>query len=146
MMHEGVFEGGCFCGALRYRFVGVFDAGYCHCSICRRTTGAPVIAWVNTPRRDFTWLAGTPRSMRSSEHFERLFCPTCGTIMLTRAIDPDRWPYVSIHHGTIDEGAVIHPTIHICCDDRLPWFDIDDDLPRVADNRLPHPDRRSDTA
>lgn len=83
--------------------------------------------------------------MQSSERFERLFCERCGTIMLTRALDANAWPYVSIHHGTIDDAASIRPLIHICCDDRLPWFEIDDDLPRVADNRLPHPDRRSKT-
>lgn len=142
-MDEGAYEGGCFCGAVRYRFEGVFDAGYCHCSICRRTTGAPAIAWVNTPRPDFAFLKGTPKVIRSSERFERLFCDACGTIMLTRAIDRQAWDYVSIHHGTIDDAASIHPKIHICCDDRLPWFEIADDLPRVADNRLPHPDRRS---
>ena len=145
-MDYRAFEGGCFCGAVRYRFTGVFDAGYCHCSICRRTTGAPAIAWVNTLRRDFAWLAREPKRMHSSERFQRLFCDACGTIMLTRAIDPDRWKYVSVHHGTIDDAASIHPKIHICWDDRLPWFEIDDDLPRVADNTLPHPDRRANAA
>ncbi len=141
-MDDRTFEGGCFCGAVRYRFAGIFDAGYCHCSICRRTTGAPAIAWVNTPREKFAWTRGTPRTMRSSARFERPFCDACATIMATRAIDPDEWAYVSVHHGTIDDAATIRPAIHICCADRLPWFDVVDGLPRVDDNRLPHPDAR----
>lgn len=28
MLYRGEFEGGCFCRAIRYRFVDVFDAGY----------------------------------------------------------------------------------------------------------------------
>src|SRR5206468_9902663 len=34
--------GGCFCGAVRYRVSATTrDVSHCHCSICRRTTGAP---------------------------------------------------------------------------------------------------------
>ena len=53
MLYRGTYQGGCFCGAIRYAFLDVFVAGYCHCSICRRMSGAPVIAWVNTPRASF---------------------------------------------------------------------------------------------
>ncbi|HEX6636422.1 MAG TPA: hypothetical protein VF033_02095 [Steroidobacteraceae bacterium] len=40
-------EGGCACGAVRYRLASApFDAGYCHCEVCRRSSGAPVSpAW-----------------------------------------------------------------------------------------------------
>ena len=35
-------EGGCLCGAVRYR-IGVEprNADYCHCRMCRRAGGAP---------------------------------------------------------------------------------------------------------
>jgi hypothetical protein len=134
------FEGGCFCGALRYRFVGVFDAGYCHCSICRRTTGAPVIAWVNTGRASFTLTRGAPKFVATSAEFERAFCDACGTITYTRSRDPGGWPYVSVHHGTIDGCERIEPRVHLCYADRLSWLHIDDDLLKVEGNTLPHPE------
>ena len=29
-------DGGCLCGAVRYRLCGaLIDAGFCHCSLCR---------------------------------------------------------------------------------------------------------------
>jgi hypothetical protein len=79
MLYRGTCEGGCFCCAIRYAFLDVFDAGYCHCSICRRTSGAPVIAWVNTPRASFRVLlvrraSSRPRrtsSVRSARTAER---------------------------------------------------------------------------
>lgn len=107
MTDARTFDGGCFCGAARYRFTSVFDAGDCHCSM------------------------------------ERLFCNPCGTIVLSRAVDASDRPYASIHHVTIDRASEILPAIHICFADRSSWFGIDDALPRVDDNMLPHPDRRA---
>ena len=47
-------EGGCLCGALRYRLdAAPLDIGYCHCSMCRRSTGAPVLAWACIPAAAF---------------------------------------------------------------------------------------------
>jgi hypothetical protein len=142
MLYRGTYEGGCFCGAIRYRFEDVFDAGYCDCSICRRTSGAPAIAWVNTPRAGFAVTRDTPRFVATSTHFQRAFCPDCGMLLWTESIDPARWDMVSVHHGTIDRAAEIEPAVHICHADRLPWFRIDDALPRVDGSTLSHPGRR----
>ena len=144
MLYRGHYEGGCFCGAIRYAFEGVFDAGYCHCSICRRTTGAPVIAWANTPRPSFRVLRGAPRLFATSAEFRRAFCADCGTIMWTESIDPARWDLISVHHGTIDRAAEIEPAIHICHADRLPWLRIDDALPRAESGSALHPGERGD--
>lgn len=144
MLYRGTYEGGCFCGAIRYAFLDVFDAGYCHCSICRRTSGAPVIAWVNTPRASFRVLQASPRFIATSQDFQCAFCPDCGTLTWTESIDPARWDMVSVHHGTIDRAAEIEPAVHLCHADRLPWLRIDDALPRVDGNTLSHPGERGD--
>lgn len=144
MLYRGDFEGGCFCGAVRYAFADVFDTGYCHCSICRRSSGAPVLAWVNAPRAGFRLLRGAPRLVATSAEFRRAFCTDCGTIMWTESVDPQRWEMVSVHHGTIDGAAAIEPAIHLCFADRLPWLRIDDALPRVDGDKLPHPAQRGD--
>jgi hypothetical protein len=37
-----IHEGGCLCGAVRYRVAGEPTvAGVCHCSFCKRRTGSP---------------------------------------------------------------------------------------------------------
>lgn len=144
MLYRGDFQGGCFCGAVRYAFSDVFDAGYCHCSICRRTTGAPVIAWANTPRTSFRVTQGAPRFVATSSEFRRAFCAACGTLMWSESIDAGRWDLVSVHHGTIDHAERIEPAVHICHADRLAWFRIDDALPRFDTARADHPGRRGD--
>jgi hypothetical protein len=144
MLYRGEFEGGCFCRAIRYRFVDVFDAGYCHCSICRRMSGAPVIAWVNTPRANFELTHGEVRFVASSERFRRSFCGECATQMWTESIERQQWDMVSVHHGTIDRAIEIEPAIHLCFADRLPWLRLDDRLPTVEGNTLPHPRKRGD--
>lgn len=139
-------EGGCYCGRVRYRVRSVFDAGYCHCSMCRKIHGAPVVAWVAVPEPDFTLLQGSPRTFRSSGEGTRHSCADCGTQVFytdSRQLPPGVGPrLVSVYLTTLDDPAVVHPQVHQWWADRLPWFETRDDLLRVEDGHLPHPDRR----
>jgi hypothetical protein len=73
-------EGGCLCGKVRYRISAEpRGADYCHCRMCQRASGAPVVPWLTVAREGFAWIKGEPAVYRSSRKAERLFCPTCGT-------------------------------------------------------------------
>lgn len=129
-----MMEGGCLCGATRYR-VGVesVDCGYCHCRMCQRSAGAPVLAWATIPTASLTWTKGRPRAYRSSEQAERLFCPDCGCQLVFRGLDePDR---IDLNVTTLDDPGVFRPEYHIWVSSRLPWFDTADTLPRYAEAR-----------
>jgi hypothetical protein len=139
MRITGPIEGGCFCGAIRFRIGAVFDAGYCHCSICRRMTGAPMAAWANVPADQFERLQGTPKAHATSGRGRRYFCGDCGSALFWAE---DGGPYVSVGLGVLDDPEAVRPAVHMCQADRLSWFEVMDDLPRYPDNRLPHPDRR----
>jgi hypothetical protein len=143
MLYPGSFDGGCFCSAVRYRFADVFDAGYCHCSICRRSSGAALMAFANTPASSFRVTAGTPRFVATSAEFERAFCGDCGTVMFTRSIDPARWDMLSVHLGTLDRAADVAPAMHICHAGRLPWLNVVDALPRFDQANPPPPAARA---
>lgn len=106
-------RGRCRCGAVRYAFDDVVDAGYCHCAACRRATGAPVSGWV-VPRG--LQIEGEPR-----RHDDRGFCATCGTPLF--AWDGDR---VEVQVGTLD--APIAPRVHRHVEQQLPWLKLDDHL------------------
>jgi hypothetical protein len=133
--------GGCLCGAIRYEVdLPEFDSGYCHCSICRRSSGAPVIAWANVEPSSFRVIKGTPKRYRSSPTGERAFCPDCGSQLFFVPSDPSR--HLSFMLATLDDPTAILARLHIHSRDRLPWFDTLDDLPRYHDEPLPHPWKR----
>ena len=50
----------------------------CHCSICRRTTGAPFVTWFSVLRSQFRLVCGEPTRFRSTTKGTRSFCPRCG--------------------------------------------------------------------
>ena len=46
MTDANTLEGGCQCGAVRYRITGApVMAALCHCTMCRRANAAPAVAW-----------------------------------------------------------------------------------------------------
>jgi hypothetical protein len=79
-MTENAIEGGCLCGRVRYRVTGApRSATCCHCSTCRRASGAPYVAWATFPQAEFAFTGPEPARFRSSADVERSFCPRCGT-------------------------------------------------------------------
>lgn len=129
-----MIEGGCHCGAIRYRIDDdLIDAGYCHCDICQQTTGAPVLAWSRFPFEAFAYAEGHPVVYESSEWGQREFCGACGAQICYRDIeDPVT---VEVNTATLDEPESFEPEYHIYTVDQLSWFEIDDDLPRYERER-----------
>jgi hypothetical protein len=125
-------EGGCLCGGVRYRLSAEPDhASYCHCRMCQRSAGAPVVAWLTGPSDAFAWIKGEPAVYRSSQKAERLFCPTCGTQLVFREPgEPDR---LDVTLASLDDPAAVRPDHHIWTASRIGWFEIADDLPRYPE-------------
>jgi hypothetical protein len=131
MTEERIFIGGCLCGQLRYEARDPIDAGYCHCRLCQRSSGAPVLAWVSFPATSFSFAQGEPRSYRSSPTGRREFCGRCGTQIAFRGTAaPTR---IDVNIPTLDDPASIEPEYHIWVGSRVPWLHIDDGLPRYKD-------------
>jgi hypothetical protein len=129
MSESQVFEGGCLCGAIRYRSTAVPLRGViCHCSMCRKHSGAPILAFVHFPIEAFAWIKGEPTRYRSSQYAERGFCPKCGsTLSMHEEVLGDR---VQVTLGSLDEPHRAKIDDHVWIEDRIAWFDVKDDLPR----------------
>ena len=124
-----VLQGGCLCGALRYEArERPVDTGYCHCSICRRSTGAPVLAWASVPAPSFAYVRGTPAIYHSSSWGHREFCAQCGTQICYR--QTSNAVNVDLNTGSLDDPASCPPEMHIYFADRIAWLDTADTLPR----------------
>ena len=137
-------SGGCLCGAVRYEVDpgGVSDAGYCHCSMCRRSSGAPVLARAFVRRTAFRITRGKLAEYQSSDVCLRCFCGTCGGQLVYQA--PSQPDFIGFHIATLDETApeALRPRLHMFANDQLCWLELSDDLPRYVDNCVPHPDHR----
>jgi heme-degrading monooxygenase HmoA len=132
------YEGGCFCGAIRYRARGTPEGpSVCHCSICRRASGAPMVAWATFPTSELAWLKGTPRRFKSSAKAERSFCSDCGTALtFTLVKSPER---TDVTLASLDQPGRITPLDHIHTTTRIPWVRLADGLPAFAEERRAGP-------
>ena len=122
-------DGGCLCGALRFRVTSApLDSGYCHCRMCQRNSGAPVVAWATFPVADFAWIAGAPDTFASSAVGRRQFCQRCGSYL---AFVSEEFPAeVSLNTASFDEPEAFVPRKHIFTASRISWFNTADHLPR----------------
>ena len=125
-------EGGCLCGAVRFRISAEPDhAGYCHCRMCQRANGAPVVAWLAVASEAFVWIKGEPAVYRSSAKAERLFCRACGTPLVFREIaQPEQ---LDVTLASLDDPEAVRPSHHIWTSSRISWFDVGDGLPRYPE-------------
>ncbi|WP_445423277.1 GFA family protein [Arhodomonas aquaeolei] len=134
-------KGGCMCGAIRYEAKGepriVVN---CHCSSCRRHTGAPVVTLVIFVEEQIKFTKGERKLYESSPGVRRAFCGDCGT-SLTWEARSKRFPdtnIIDLHISTFDRPEAFNPTQHDFYEERIPWFDVVDTLPRfVGDRELP---------
>ena len=129
MTDSETIEGGCRCGAVRYRAEGgPLWITHCHCADCRRSSGAPVSTFVGVGTESFVFVAGTPGSHESSPDVIRKFCGACGTpLTYEAAVYPGE---VHIMAGTLDAPESLKPERHVFDRERMPWMGIADDLPR----------------
>ena len=116
-------EGGCFCGSVRYSFEpDNYLSSNCHCSMCRRTSGAPFVAWMVVPLSRFEYTQGEPKKLNSSSHGARYFCQECGTpLACILEEDPEN---IDITICSLDMPQDFEPKTDISTDDRLPWVKI----------------------
>jgi hypothetical protein len=121
-----IHEGGCFCGAVRYRVVGDLKyAAVCHCTLCKRRTGSAFgfSAYFDESAVEITTGVLKTYEYRSDETNRggpMQFCPICGTTVTWSA---DAFPGVrGIAAGTFDDPNWINPTIHTWTRSALHWM------------------------
>lgn len=121
--------GQCLCGAIRFEARGdPLWVAHCQCQSCRRSTGAPVTTFVGYPHTRFQYVCGKRRTYESSPGVRRSFCPDCGTPLCYEA---DWCPgEIHLYISTLDAPERFPPQLQVHRGDRIPWLELDDDLPR----------------
>jgi len=127
-----MYEGGCQCGAIRYRIAGEpVMAAICHCSMCRRANAAPAVGWAMFQEPQVTFVNGAPTIYESSAGARRSFCARCGTQIGFHA---DYIPgLIDITIGSLDHPEAITPSFHYWDAKRLPWLEFSDQWPKYPE-------------
>jgi len=130
-----IFSGGCLCGTLRYESrQKALETGYCHCTICRKSTGAPLVAFASFPIESFIYTKGMPTIYQSSPTGTREFCNKCGTQICHREIATPET--VDVNSGTLDDLSLVAPEFHIYTKDSVQWLEVNDQLPRYSKGQV----------
>ena len=134
MTPENLLRGGCYCGAVRYQTDGVAShITNCHCTICRRTTGAPFVGWFSVPVERFVFTQGVPTFYHSTPDGRRSFCSTCGTqLTFNHANDPE---LIDITICSLDDPEQFAPESHIHVSTKIKWVHLHDDQPSYLNAR-----------
>ena len=117
---NNVKEGGCFCGAVRYSFESDnYPSSNCHCSMCRRTSGAAFLSWMAIPLTAFEYSKGNPKKLISSDQGTRYFCQDCGTPLTCFLDEYPQYIYVTI--CSLDNPQDFEPSGDMYVEDMLDW-------------------------
>lgn len=130
------FEGGCVCGAIRYRVdAEPVVVAHCHCRDCQRTSGGRMSTIVIVPKAAYKLLKGRPGRYDfvadSGNKVAREFCSDCGAPLFTDLQGmPDLWV---VKAASLDDPRWLQPAMHIWAASRQPW-DALDELPQFPGN------------
>jgi hypothetical protein len=125
--------GSCLCGGVRFRVTLPFiRANHCHCSRCRKHSGAAVCTQARVWREQFTLMQGEEliRVYGAGQGAVKAFCTNCGSSLFG-----GDWPLgrqISIRMGALDDDPGIRPQFHTFVDSAAVWDRINDDLPQYA--------------
>ncbi|KHJ54665.1 aldehyde-activating protein [Aureimonas altamirensis] len=105
-------EGGCLCGAVRLKAVGMpYRVGICHCLDCRKHHGALFHASAIFPQE------AVAVSGETQDYAGRNFCPRCGSSVFGRSGDE-----VEVNLGILDEIDRFVPTYELWTVRREGWL------------------------
>jgi hypothetical protein len=126
-------EGGCACGAVRYRLTSEpMIVHCCHCLNCQRQTGSAFVinALIESDRVEL--LAGEPLPVdapRDDGSAQRIFrCPACQVAVYSEYGRPE---VKFVRAGTLDEPSSLAPDVHIYTRSKLPWVVLPESVPAV---------------
>jgi hypothetical protein len=129
-VESGQLNGGCFCGAVRYRVADAFlYAANCHCSRCRAATGSAFKPFAGIERDKLELISGADALLVvGDDELNDTRCASCGSLLFSVVRDG---AYVHVALGSLADAPSLRPTEHIFVGSKAPWFEITDDLPQA---------------
>jgi hypothetical protein len=124
-------EGGCSCGAVRYRLMSdPLFVHCCHCLNCQRQTGSAFVINLLIEADRVELLAGDPQAVdvpRDDGSTQTVWrCPTCQVAVYSRYTRPE---VRFVRGGTLDDPSSVAPDVHIYTRSKVPWVTLPDSVP-----------------
>jgi len=127
-----LITGGCLCGNVRYQATSKpLGSMICHCRICQRFSGAPILGGTTFLTDALRFSKGEPKFYRSSKIARRGFCGDCGTALIYQGTLGVWTKWIMVFTASLDEPEKFPPTYHLGIESTMPWLNIHDDLPRT---------------
>jgi hypothetical protein len=126
-------SGSCLCGGVRYVVADEFlYAANCHCSDCRRATGAAFKPFAGIERTKLRIARGEDSLMIFGDtNGHDAHCGTCGSLLYSVVRDG---AYVHVAMGTLLDEPTIQPNKHIFVGSKAGWHTITDNLPQYVEH------------
>lgn len=128
-------EGGCACGAVRYRLTAPpLFVHCCHCRWCQRETGASYAlnAMIETNNVEMlgeeTVRIETPSESGRGQKVHR--CPKCHVALWSHYGGAGE-AIAFVRVGTLDEPDAVPPDIQIYTESKQPWVALSHEIPAV---------------
>ncbi|SNS83443.1 Uncharacterized conserved protein [Sphingomonas laterariae] len=125
MAEDAEMDGGCTCGAVRYRLHGApMFVHCCHCTKCQTETGSAFVlnALIEADRVEVRQgspeTVPTPTDSGRGQQITR--CPDCRVALWSTYGGREAIRFVRI--GTLDDPGALTPDIHIYTRSKLPWL------------------------
>ena len=128
-MSAGTLTGACFCRTVQYTVEDAFEyAMNCHCSQCRRTTGAAFKPFAGIQREKLRLTAGADALLIVGDEIGNdTHCNSCGSLLYSVVREGK---HVHVAMGTLIDAPSIRPSAHIFVGSKAPWHEITDELPQ----------------
>jgi hypothetical protein len=125
-------EGGCACGAVRYRLTSApLFTHCCHCRDCQRQTGSAFVLNLLIEADRMELLAGSPHPVEvvreEGRPPQRIFrCPECQVAVYS---DYGRPQLRFVRAGTLDDPSGVAPDVHIYTRSKVAWLTLPESVP-----------------
>ncbi|HEY2709586.1 MAG TPA: GFA family protein [Caulobacteraceae bacterium] len=124
---DPMLEGGCACGAVRYRLTSApMFVHCCHCRDCQRQTGGAFVinALIEADRVETTHgvseAVAVPTDSGAPHVIDR--CPACRVALWSTYGGRTKVRFVRV--GTLDQAEALAPDVHIFTRTKLPWVSV----------------------
>lgn len=116
-----MLHGKCHCGTIQFEMPNhVVHSTICHCSDCRRQSGAPMMAWAVVSAGTVT-VQGEPKVYASSESGRRSFCGACGTGLFFTNTLLEKMGMMQVRIAALDDPNAIAPKIQVQTAEQVGW-------------------------